>query len=610
MAEVPELDYSSGVFQSEEEADAYNLQLLWKAVQNKRGIIVTITGIAFVFSLLYALHLPTVYTARTKIFIEGGKESAFQNPEMMESPAANPLPTYFQTRAEMLKSHHILEQAAKELNLVEHYQKVNKRIKTNEEAADLLGDDKTNVKLLKGTQIVQLSVTDTDPQWAAKIADGISDTFIKESWRERLFISEQILEWFPKEGETLQKSSGINQLRQLDKEGAITSLPSVAKDPVINSIKEERIKVDAMMRELSKRYTSEHPKIKELQARADYLESEMKSQIQKIVSGLKSGLSGEFSASNMKVIERAEIPTKPSGPKRLVMVSLSTLIALFLSIVLAVQLNNLDLNIKAEEDVRQIPMPFLGYLPQLDTLAGDTKSDRRENLLEHVLTDMRLMDDITNIRAAVLFSMPADRSKLLMFTSTIPEEGKTTVASLFGMSLAHGGEKVLLIDADMRKPALHQIFGLENKIGLSHCLVGTAKPQEAIQKIDKIPGLSIMTAGVTPPNPAALLGSSMLERLIQELEPHYRRIVFDGPPGLHIIDSLLLSAKVHGTILIFGFGKIHRNIAKKMKERILSAKGTLIGAAINGTDYKKLDYASYTYYQKYSKYYGVSKAGD
>ena len=613
MAEVPELNFGLGELQPQGETGEYDLRLLWKAVQNQRWLIITITGVVFILSLIYALHLPNIYTAHAKIFIESGEQSAYKNPEMMESPTltnTGAASTYFQTRAELVKSRYLMEAAAKELNLVEHYQKMDKHIGTNEEAATLLADKKINVKLLRGTQIVQVSVIDTDPKWAAKIADTIADTFIKESWRERLFVSEQILKWFPKEGETLKEGSGINQLSKLEKEDAITSLPSVAHDPVINNIKEERLKVDAQMKEFSNRYTPDHPKMRELKARADFLESEMKAQIEKIVSGLKSGLSGEFSASKMKVIEHAEVPEKPSGPKRLVIVSFSTIAAFFLSFILAVQLHNLDESIRDEEDVRQVPMTFLGYMPRLATLGGDSKSDKRENLLEHVLSDPRLIDDITNIRAAVLFSMPADRSKTLMFTSTIPEEGKTTVTSLFGMSLAHAGEKVLLIDADMRKPTLHQVFGVENKIGLSHCLVGTAKPQEAIQVIDKIPNLSIMTAGVTPPNPAALLSSTMMDSLIHELEPHYRRIIFDAPPGLHIIDSLLLSQRAHGTVLVFGFGKIHRNAAKKMKERIALAKGNLIGAAINGTDYTKLDYASYSYYQKYSKYYGATKPGD
>lgn len=601
MSELTENNLDSVQFLSQPEEREIDLLFLWKIIQTRRWFVFTVAAIALTISSLYVLRLPNVYTGSTKILIERVDQSAYQNPEMMK-PLPDYAGTYFYTRAEILKSHRILKEAAEDLNLVEHYKKKYKHIKTNEQAVNLL-IRRANVKIVRGTQIIELAIKDENPEWAAKIADMVTEDFIKESWRERLFISDQLLKWFPSEGEALSQNSPINQLKKMGREDAVGSLPSVLQDPTVGNIKQERVKVDAEIKELSKRYTPEHPKMKELLARADYLESEMKAQVEKIVAGLKSGLTGEFSISNTKVIENAQIPTSPSGPPRLTIVFLSTVLATLLSVALIALLYYLDQNIRTEENIRKIPMSFLGYLPLITTLNRNSANGKSKNLPSHIISDLRIIDEITNIRAAVLFSMPAERSKLLMCTSAIPEEGKTTVASLLGISLAEIGERVLLIDADMRKPSLHRVFGLENKIGLSNCLIGSVRAKDVIHKIKEVPGLDIMTAGENTPNPAILLSSASIDRLIGEFESEYGKIIFDVPPALHIADGLILAGKVHGTILVFNSGKIHHSLGKKMKERIANANGVVIGGVINRADYRRLDYAYYRYYRQYKKYY-------
>ena len=604
MSYPPNKDLSVNTHSFEDKGNVFDVAALWQLLQSRRWFIFTVTGIVMMISAVYSLGLPTVYTAHVKILVEKIDPSAFQNPELLK-PQQEYGPMYYQTRAELVQSRQILQQAAGQLNLVEHYKKAHKRIRTNEQAVRFL-NRWVDSKILRGTQIIELSVTDTDPEWAMKLADAISENFIKESWRERLFVSDQLLKWFPKEGETLEKNSPISQLRKLEKEDAIASLPSVLNDPVLGSIKKDRLVVDAQIRELSRRYTPEHPKMKELLSRAEYLESEMKTQIEKIIGGLKSGLAGEFGISNVKIVEKAEIPDRPSGPKRLRLIFLSTLLSFMGSILFLAILRYLDRNIRVEEDLEKIPLPFLGYLPLIAELNGSLNNGRSKKLLDHILSDSKLDNEINNVRVAVLFSMPAERSKLLMCTSAIPEEGKTTVASVLAISLAEGGEKVILIDADMRKPSLHRLFGLENKRGLSNYLVGSAKLKDIVHPVDKVSGLHVITAGETTPSPALLLSSVAVDRLIHELEPSYGKIIFDVPPSLHIADGLILAGKVHGTILVFDAGKVHQNVGKKLKDKITLANGIIIGGVINRTDYRKLTYPYHQYYHRYDRYYGIS----
>lgn len=582
---------------SQEQREEFDLQFLWKVVYSKRWWIFTIAALTLASSSIYVLRLPNVYTATTKILVErSDKSSAYTNPEILV-PEGGPSQYYYKTRVEILKSRAILEQAAEQLDLVRWF-----NVQTVEQAARMLRE-KISVEVLKETQILELAVTDRDPKLAAEYADAITDVFVKESWRERLFMADQIAQWFPDEAKTLEKSSPIQQLRKFDNEDAVMALPSIANNLIINNLKQELVSIDAQMRELSKRYTLEHPKMKELVARSNFLKTEMNAQIDKIISGLKSGLAGEFGVSNTKIIERAEIPTKPSGPKRLQFILLCTLFALVTSTMVSSLLFYLDQSVRSEDDLRRIPITFLGYLPLVVDPNGPGVGLTSGDILLRLFTDARLMDEVTNFRAAILFSMPAERSKLFLCTSAIPEEGKTVVASTLGVSLAEAGEKVLLIDADMRKPALHEAFGLENKVGLSNCLVGSASTKEATQAIDKIEGLHILAAGEKTPNPAILLGSSALDRLIEELSSEYDRIIFDAPPALHIADALILASKVHGTVLVFRNGKVHRNMARKIKERILIAGGVVIGGIINGVDYRKLHYPYYYYYSRYNRYY-------
>lgn len=584
------------------ESDELDLNFWWRVAQSRRWFIFTIAAVTLALSTIYVLRLPNVYTARTKILVQSMDQSAFQNPEMLK-PRDQYGMMYYQTRAEVLKSRHILEQAAEQLNLKEYY-----HVDANQKAASFLRSF-IHVEILRDTQIIQLTVTHRDPEMAQKIANTVSEVFVRESWRERLFISDQLLKWFPTAGKTLEKSSAISQLQELDKESAVMSLPSILQDPVVSRIKQDRLAADSEIQELSRRYTEKHPKMKELRARADYLESQMNAQIEKVIAGLKSGLAGEFSVSNVKVIDDATLPAKPSGPPRLRIVLMSTVLALLGSIVFAALLYHLDQNIKSEEDVRKIPLTFLGYLPLFGGLNGRLKSDvnKLTNLLDRVLSDMSVIDDVTNVRAATLFSMPAERSKLLMYTSAVPGEGKTTIASMFAISLAKVGERVLLIDADMRKPSLHQVFNLKNERGLSNCLVGSSRPSDVIQAIEKVPSLHVITAGEKTPSPATLLGSRTIDRLIQELESNYDRIIFDVPPSLHIADGLILAGKVHGIVLVFQVGKVHQDIGRKLKERIYSAGGTILGAVVNQVNYKQIDYPYYRYYRQYSKYYDSPK---
>ena len=139
---------------------------------------------------------------------------------------------------------------------------------------------------------------------------------------------------------------------------------------------------------------------------------------------------------------------------------------------------------------------------------------------------------------------------------------------MLSISLAETGERVLLVDADLRNPSIHRLLKLENRCGLSDCLVGAANFRDVVQVMEKLPALHVITAGGKTPNPVVLLDSSFADSLLEQFSGGYDRVIFDVPPALQMADALILAGKVHATILVFQSGRTHQDIARKLIERI------------------------------------------
>jgi capsular exopolysaccharide synthesis family protein len=455
-------------------------------------------------------------------------------------------------------------------------------------------------RIVPGTQLVELTVKDTNPEMSAKIANALAENYVKKSLHDRLFISDQLLQWFPDEAKALKHAAPMEQLRRLDKEELSTALPSVANDPVIQKIKEEKVKVEADLREYSSRYTEKHPKMKELRSKTEYLDREMKTQMDRIVAGLKANLSGTFNVTNIQIAEFAVVPIQKSGPPRLGIVLITTFGTTALCILLCLILDYMNRKIMTEQDVKSLHLSFLGYLPVIQELKSSRK---RGKLLTYLEGEKRVNEDVMNFRSSVIFSMPKEKDRIVMCTSAIPAEGKSTVASLLAVSLSHLGEKIVLLDADLRKPIIHECFSLENKEGLSNYLAGKVKWHDIVREVKGMEKLHVITAGEDSPNPSNLLNSETFDQLLVELSQHYERIIIDVPPIMLISDGLIVAKRAHGIIIVFGYGMTHISAALRIRERLELAECNVIGGIINMANIKKLGSDYYYYYRSYHKYY-------
>ena len=248
----------------------------------------------------------------------------------------------------------------------------------------------------------------------------------------------------------------------------------------------------------------------------------------------ETGVTGELRTSNIRVVDPAEKPRTPVSPNR----ARNELLALFLgtlcACVLVAFFEYMDSRIKSPEEIRgHLGLTHLGMLPVLQQ-----KGDRYPLLSGGVPANFS--EALRTFRTNVLFSSAEEGGRALVVTSTAPREGKSLVSSNLAISLAQAGQRTLLIDADLRKPKAHDIFGLSQEPGLSNVLVGDA-PMSAAVRETTVPGLSVLVAGRIPPNPTELLGAPRFRELMTTVRTHFDWIIVDTPPVMAVADATLVA---------------------------------------------------------------------
>lgn len=232
----------------------------------------------------------------------------------------------------------------------------------------------------------------------------------------------------------------------------------------------------------------------------------------------------------------------------------------------------------------------------MKTLARKRKKEKYNRKPRLLITKVKpkspVSEQYRTIRTNILFSAVDDDLKTLMFTSTAPGEGKTTTAANIAVVFAQQGKKVLLVDADLRKPTIHYTFNLMNIHGLTSVLTKRCTLEEAIED-GGVENLYVLTSGPIPPNPAEMLSSKAFEKFFETVKEQFDLVIFDTPPILAVTDGQIIANKCDGTILVVSAGKTEKLAAKKAKELLLNAKGRLLGAILNN---KKQDQTHYYYY--------------
>lgn len=207
-----------------------------------------------------------------------------------------------------------------------------------------------------------------------------------------------------------------------------------------------------------------------------------------------------------------------------------------------------------------------------------------------------ITEQYRTIRTNINFSMPGPDTQTILFTSASKEEGKSTTSCNMAITFAEAGKRVLLIDADMRRPTLHHTFQMSNKVGLSNLLLKKGRLQDSVRQ-SGVGGLDLLMCGQIPSNPAELLSSPTLDTLIDEMKEKYDLIIFDSPPLLSVTDSKILANKCDATVLVVNTGKSEKESITKARDALVTAKAFIMGVVMNNYEISKDTY----YYQGYGE---------
>ncbi len=309
---------------------------------------------------------------------------------------------------------------------------------------------------------------------------------------------------------------------------------------------------------------------------------------------------------------RADVPGGPSGPDRRRWILMAFAGSLFVGVALAFGREYFDQTIRSIEDVdRVVRLPSLGVIPALES--GGRRGRRRQlpasagphgvstALITALEAKSSAAEAYRQLRTSVLLSSAGHPSKLVLVTSSQPREGKTTTAVNTAISLAQTGASTLIIDCDMRKPRVHQLLNVSNHVGVSLYLSGQNEDLSVLIQEHQIPNLSIMPCGPVPPNPAELLGSDQMRRMLTELSNRYDHVVIDTPPVVSFADPVILSTMVDGVILVVRGGFSSRGIVQRSRQILGEVGAKIYGVVLNDADMKSSD--SYYYYSSYYNSY-------
>jgi succinoglycan biosynthesis transport protein ExoP len=332
--------------------------------------------------------------------------------------------------------------------------------------------------------------------------------------------------------------------------------------------------------------------------------------LRKQVSG--NDIAAQGSDNNISVVEPAIPPDLPTGPRRLTAVFAALFLSTLFGMGLALVLEYLDDTIRTTDEIEQyLQLPALAAIPRMDSmqkrkllLVGSTDNEDGESyvnseLLIHADPRSSLAEAYRHLRTSILLSTAGHAPKSLLITSSLPAEGKTTTATNTAISLAQTGAKVLIIDADMRRPRLHSIFDIENGIGLSTLLASGLSDDgidDAVRQDEKTK-LYLLTSGPIPPNPAELIGSEQMATLLKMLQKRFTHIVVDSPPIASFTDGVLIASMVDGVILVVHAGKSSKQVVRRSRQLLNEIGAKVFGVVLNNVNLSSQD--NLYYYQSY-----------
>jgi capsular exopolysaccharide synthesis family protein len=269
----------------------------------------------------------------------------------------------------------------------------------------------------------------------------------------------------------------------------------------------------------------------------------------------------------------------------------------------ALLLELLENSVATQTDVEErLGLAFLGVVPRIE---GD-RAPKERDLFVHREPKSSVAECCRAIRTNLLFMSPDKPFKTMLVTSSSPQEGKSTTCINLGVAMAQSGNRVLLLDTDMRRPRLHRAFGVPNELGISSLVVGEGTLEAAV-KSTEVPGLFVLPCGPLPPNPAELLHTQAFAELLKQAAGKFDRVILDSPPINAVADAAVLATQTDGVLLVLKAGKTNREAARRALRSLADVQARMYGAVLNDVDLRAPRYGDS--YLAYGQYAEESKGG-
>jgi capsular exopolysaccharide synthesis family protein len=315
-----------------------------------------------------------------------------------------------------------------------------------------------------------------------------------------------------------------------------------------------------------------------------------------------------MNTNNIRLVDSAKEPETPISPHVSTNVGIALLVGLVLGLALAIVREQLDNTLKTPEDVEhKLGVTFLGLLPdnaEEDGAEGEKKRMRRRRAVPSVLAPELLVHErptsgmaeaARSLRTNLMFMNPDQPYRRRLVTSAAPSEGKTTVAVSIAISLAQGGQRVCIMDCDLRRPRLHRIFDRAGDIGLMNAIVGEATIDE-VAKPTVVPNLYCIPCGPIPPNSADVVSSERFRRLLDEISSKFDRVVQDSPPIVAGTDSAIVSTLVDGVVFVVRAFRTSVSLCRSGLRSLHDVDAPIAGAVLNAVNLNRHEYNYYHYY--------------
>lgn len=610
----------------------------WRIINRRKWSALLIFSATLISTAVYTRFQPTVYSSSAIINTQPPNiYSKLPGAEVAESDPWGAV----STEIRVIGSMEIASRAAGKLNY--SLQKNNSSLRIS--PSEVLGSYRAD--RVQDSNLISISARSDNPYKANDIVNAVISAYSDYDLEQRSLQAKKTLD------DIVSRKNDIEEkLRSLEKQRK-NFIEKNPKTGIGSYYADQLAELEIKRKEMLEKYTPNHPEVLSLEKRIENIQSklsqipaqeldlaritrdlrlqeELYATISKQYEEAKLGLSSIVSF--VKVVNPSFVNNVPVSPNAKLNMSVGILLGLFLSIVFVFLMENLDVSISTIEDIENfIKLPVLGLIPniasekRLDNILTDIfKKERfgmeafRSVLLFNRKYSASVIESYHTLRVNIISNMNKKGPISVVFSSSGAAEGKSLTAINFSLAAANSGLRTLLIDADMRRPVMYQIFGIPKQPGLSDVLAkkydyrdvlressdfltGEIKAEHVI-RFSGIENLKIMTCGTTPANVVDLLDNADWENLIGSLKTEFDMIVFDAPPVLLFIDSVILAKKNDGAVLVYKAGKIARGALKRAKEQITGVDAKMIGVVLNGVRASEMGPKYGYYYYDYSKY--------